>query len=126
MVWYLHACDDEFVVLVNDHESEIVGIGSMKVKMNDGIVKTFDDVKHERKLQRNLISLGWLDSLGYGFSPKGGFIKVSSGALVVMKGKLIPQNSYMLMESTIRSRMHAGVYCGIKGRELFGCTQEKG
>ncbi len=59
----------------------------MKVKMFDGIVKTLGNVRHGSKLGRNLISLDWLDFLGYGYSAIDGLMKITKDALVVKKGE---------------------------------------
>ena len=54
--------------------------------MFDGIIRTLTDVRHVPYLKRNLISLSTLDLNGYKFIGKGGVIRVSRGAFVVMKG----------------------------------------
>jgi hypothetical protein len=53
--------------------------------MFDGIIRTLTDVRHVPELKKNLISLGVLDSGGHKFTGQGGVLKVSKGALVVMK-----------------------------------------
>ncbi|XP_019179526.1 PREDICTED: uncharacterized protein LOC109174726 [Ipomoea nil] len=58
------------VFMGDDHALEIAGIGTIKLKMFDGTVCTF--------------------------YPRDGIIKVSKGALVVMKAKKIAANLYML------------------------------
>ncbi|CAL9021344.1 unnamed protein product [Prunus brigantina] len=40
---------------------EVLGVGTVKIKMHDGIVRSFSEVRHVPKLRRNLISLGILD-----------------------------------------------------------------
>ena len=67
----------------------IFGIGSIKVKMHDGIVRILIEVRHVPKLRMNLIYMGVLDSVGYKFVVQGGFMKVSKGILVVLKVKRI-------------------------------------
>ena len=37
---------------------KVVGIGTMKLKMYDGIIRTFDNVRYAPTLEKNLISLG--------------------------------------------------------------------
>ena len=54
--------------------------------MVDGVVRTLDDVRHVSYLKRNLISLSTLDIKGYKYTSEGGVLKISKGALVVMKG----------------------------------------
>jgi len=76
------------VFMGNNNPCKIVGIGSIKMKMFDGIVRTLTEVRHVPDLKRNLISLGELDSSGCKFTGQGGALKVSKGALVVMKEKI--------------------------------------
>ena len=40
-------------------------------------------------LEKNLISLGVLDDLGYSYSSKGGIMKITKGYLMVMRGQKI-------------------------------------
>jgi hypothetical protein len=54
-----------------------VGIGTIKVKMFDETVKTLGNVRRASEFGRNLISLGWLDSSGYGYSARGEIMKTN-------------------------------------------------
>ena len=45
----------------NDHALEIVGIGTIKLKMYDDIIHTIQKVRHMKGLKKNLLSLGQLD-----------------------------------------------------------------
>ena len=74
------------VLIGNDAPCEIANVGTIRIKMFDEIVKTLGDVKHAPDLKRNLISLSTLDSKEYKYTGDGGALKVSKGALVVMKG----------------------------------------
>ena len=53
------------MLMGNNASYKIVGIGTVKIKMFDGIVTTLNDVRHVLNLKRNLISLSTLDSKGY-------------------------------------------------------------
>ena len=55
--------------------------------MADGIVRTLSDVRHVPDLKKNLISLGTLDANGCKFLAEDRALKVSKGALVVMKAR---------------------------------------
>ena len=83
----------------NNASFQTVGIGNVKIKMYDGTVKTLSNVRHVPDLKKNLISLGVLDSSGYKFTSQNGVLKVSKGALVVMKDKKV-RNLYRLKGST--------------------------
>ena len=57
------------------------------------------DVRYIRKLEKNLISLGTLESKGFTIILQNGILKVVSGALVVMKG-IRRNNLYLYQGST--------------------------
>ena len=84
----------------NNISCKVIGIGTVRIKMHDGIVRTLKDVRHVPDLKKNLISLGTLDSQGYKYVAEGGVLKVSKGALVVIKGQL-SLGLYMLQGSTV-------------------------
>ena len=81
-------------VLIRDNAScKVVGIWIVHIKMLDGVVRTLGDVGHVPDLKRNLISLSTLEAIGYKYTGEGGVLKISKGALVVMKGH---QKTFML------------------------------
>ena len=51
--------------LGNNVNCKVVGIGSIRIKIYDSIVRTLSDVRRVPELKKNLISLGMLDSNGY-------------------------------------------------------------
>ena len=59
------------VTMGNNATCKVVGVGSIQMKMFDGMVRTLSDVRHVLGLKKNLISLGTLDKNGVGL-----FIKV--------------------------------------------------
>jgi hypothetical protein len=87
--------DDGVVFMGNDISCKIVGIGSIRIKMYDGSIRTLTDVRHVPELRKNLISLGVLDSTGYKCTIQGGVMKVFKGILQVMKANKI-RNLYHL------------------------------
>ena len=84
----------------NDEACKVVGIDTIRIKMYDGFIRTLTDVRHVPKLKKNLISLGTLDSNGCTYKAEGGVLRISKGALVVMKGKKI-NGLYTLKGSTV-------------------------
>jgi len=74
----------------------VISIGTIKIRMHDGIVRTLNNVRHMPDLKKNLISLGTLDFNGYKFSAEGGVLRVSKDFLVVMKGKKVNTLLYPL------------------------------
>ncbi|KAG8497073.1 hypothetical protein CXB51_008352 [Gossypium anomalum] len=92
----------EGVVLIGNNAScKIAGVGTIKVKMFDGVVRTLSDVRHVPELKRNLISLSTLDSKGYRYTAESGVLKISKGSLVVIKGQRKFAKLYVLQGSTI-------------------------
>jgi hypothetical protein len=90
------------VFMGNDVAYRIVGIGTIRIRMHDGIVRTLKNVRHILDLKKNLISLGTLDSLGYKYSGEGGVIRVSKGPLVMVQGNKV-DGLYFLQGSTVTS-----------------------
>ncbi|KAG8493024.1 hypothetical protein CXB51_010410 [Gossypium anomalum] len=92
----------ECVVLIRNNAScKIAGVGTIKVKMFDGVVRTLSDVRHVLELKRNLISLSTLDSKGYRYTAESGVLKISKGSLVVIKGQRKTIKLYVLQGSTV-------------------------
>ncbi|KAG8471931.1 hypothetical protein CXB51_036977 [Gossypium anomalum] len=59
----------EGVVLMGNNAScKIAGVGTIKVKMFDGVVRILNDVRHVPELKRNLISLSTLDTKRYRYT----------------------------------------------------------
>ena len=70
----------------NDAACKVVGIGIIKIKMFDNVVRTLGEARHVLEVKKNLISLETLDSNGYCYKSKNGLMKLSKGAMIVMKG----------------------------------------
>ncbi|KAE8718737.1 hypothetical protein F3Y22_tig00109992pilonHSYRG00051 [Hibiscus syriacus] len=85
----------------NDHALEIVGVGTIKLKMYDGTIKVVRDVRHVKGLKKNLLSDGLLDNNASKIETRKGIMKVFRGALVVLKGEKIAANLYMLKGETL-------------------------
>jgi hypothetical protein len=79
----------------NDISCKVVGIGSIRIKMFDGIVKILIDVRHVHELRKNLISWRVLDTGGYKSIVQGGVMKVYKEILLVVKEKNVG-NMFML------------------------------
>uniref|UniRef100_A0A2N9HCZ1 Integrase catalytic domain-containing protein n=1 Tax=Fagus sylvatica TaxID=28930 RepID=A0A2N9HCZ1_FAGSY len=79
------------VIMGNDATCSVIGIGTVKIKMFDGVVRVVEDVRHISDLRKNLISLGLLDDLGYSYSSKGGVMKITKHTLLVIEGRKVNQ-----------------------------------
>jgi hypothetical protein len=77
--------DEGVVFMGNGIHFKTIGVGSIRIRMFDGIVRELKDVRYVPELKSNLNSLGVLDSCGYKYIGQGGALTVSKGSLVVMK-----------------------------------------
>ena len=74
------------ILMGNNASCMVAGIGTVRIKMFDRVVLTLGDIRHVPSLERNLISLSALNTKGCKYTCEGGVLKISEGALVVMKG----------------------------------------
>ena len=79
----------------------VVGIGSIKMKMYDGTVRTIQQVRHVEGIQKNLLSMGQFDDLGCKMETEKGIMKIIRGALVIMKAEKVAANLYLLKGETL-------------------------
>ncbi|TXG73221.1 hypothetical protein EZV62_001800 [Acer yangbiense] len=96
------------VFMGNDHALEIAGIGTIKIKMYDGTIRTIQEVRHVKGLKKNLLSLGQLDDLGCKTQIENGILKIVRGVLVVMKAEKITSNIYTLKGETLQEADSCG------------------
>ena len=93
----------------DDNPREIVGIGSVQIRMHDGMIRTLTDVRHIPGMARNLISPSTLDVKGYKHPSPGRVLKVTKGSLVHMIGEMNSAKLYVLRGSTITSSVSAAI-----------------
>jgi len=84
----------------DNHALEIAGIGTIKLKMYDGLIRTIIGVHHVKDLKKNLLSVGQFDSLGCKIRIENGIMKIIKGALVVLKARKTVANMFVLMGET--------------------------
>ena len=95
------AVDSGSVLMGNDASCKVIGIGNVRIKMFDGVIRTLCDVRYIPELRKNLISLDTLDRIGCNYKSVRGMIEVSKGALMVMKGQKVARNIYKLIRTTV-------------------------
>ena len=78
-------CNATTTLIRNCSSSKIIRIGTIKVMMLNGIVRTLTNVKHVLKLRKILIFLGTLRIMGYNFSTKNNIMNINKGALIAIK-----------------------------------------
>jgi len=86
---------------VNDVACKTIRIGSIKLKMFVGNVRTLKNVRHISSLKKNLISLGALGAAGWKFSGDGTTAKVIKRATVAIKGLRHTYDLYNLIGNTV-------------------------
>ncbi|KAE8679209.1 Retrovirus-related Pol polyprotein from transposon TNT 1-94 [Hibiscus syriacus] len=103
----------------NDHALEIIGVGTIKLKMYDGTIKVVRDVRHVKGLKKNLLSYGLLDNNASKIETRKGIMKVFRGALVVLKGEKIAANLYMLKGETLLEAEASVASCSLDSAMLW-------
>ena len=88
------------VLMGNNASCQVAGIRIVCIKMFDEVVPTLGDVKHVPDLKMNLKSLSTLDVKEYKYTSEGGVLKISKGALVVMKGHQKTAMLYVMLGSS--------------------------
>ncbi|KAH9781781.1 hypothetical protein KPL71_008610 [Citrus sinensis] len=73
------------VLMAKHNACKIVGIGSVKIRMYNGMTRTLEHVRHVPGLKKNLISLGMLDSSAYVFKSDHGGLKIMKNSSIVIK-----------------------------------------
>ena len=73
----------------DDNLCNIEGIGTIRVKMFDGIVRELKEVRYVPQLKKNLISIGTLEALGFVVSIRDDVFKMTKGSMVPGKSLLL-------------------------------------
>ena len=93
----------DFVLMGNDHKCSIGGIGTVRIRMSDGVIRELVGVRFVPQLRKNIISLGALEAAGYRVTLADARLKVTFGSMIVMKG-VRRRNLYYLHGSTVIDR----------------------
>ena len=70
----------------DDRPCNMQGIGTVRIKIFDGMVRELKKVRYVSQVKKNLISVGALKTLGLLASIRDGVLKMTKGSIVVMKG----------------------------------------
>jgi hypothetical protein len=84
------------VQMIDNSFCEVVGMGTVQIKMFDEVVHTLTEVRHIPSMSRNLFSLSTLYTKGYKYYIGDDTLKVTNRSHVVMKGDLTSVNLYVL------------------------------
>ena len=69
----------------------------VRIRMFNGVIRTFENVKYVPDLRRNLISLSTLEKKGYEFGSKDGILRVFKGAKNILKAYCKTSNLFSWM-----------------------------
>ena len=100
-----------FCYMGDDHPCNMEGIGTVQMKMFDGMVRELKEVWYVPQVKKNLISVGALESLGHAVSVRDGVLKITRGSMVLMKG-VRRNNLYYLMGSMVTGRVGTSISSG--------------
>ncbi|KAH9782717.1 Integrase catalytic domain-containing protein [Citrus sinensis] len=85
--WFTDFCNMESgaVAMGNDQPCRTMGIGTIQLKMFDGIVRELKEVRFVPALKKNVISVGALKAKGYKVTIEDGIMKFTHGAMVILQ-----------------------------------------
>ena len=87
----------------DDHPCIMEGVGTIQIRMFDGMIRELKEVWYVPQLKRNLISIRALETLGLVVSIKEGVLKMTKGSVVL---KAVRRNNlYYLKGSTITGQV---------------------
>ena len=87
------------VVMGNDQPCRTMGIGTVRLKLFDGMIRELKKVRFVPALKKNIISVGALEAKGYKVTIENGTMKFTHGAMVILQG-VQRHNLYYLKGST--------------------------
>ena len=101
MDWFFsfEKLDGCFAVMGDDHPCKVKGIGTVRIKMFDGIVRELKKVRYVPQVKKNLISVGTLKALSHGISIRDDVLKMTKGSMVVLKG--VRRNNLYYLKGSI-------------------------
>ena len=99
------------MLMGNNHTYKIVGVGSVRIKIHDGVVWTLAGVRHVPDMSKNLISLSTLEIGGYSFVGGDRILDIIRDAVVVMRARCIGR-LYELQGSTATLSSHSSILLG--------------
>ena len=77
---------DGCFTVMGDDPCNVEGMGAVRIKMDDEIVRELKEVRYVPQLKRNFISVGALTMLGLVISIRDGILKMNKGSMAVIKG----------------------------------------
>ena len=75
---------------------KLVSIGSIQIKMHDGIVRTLTNVCHVLELKKNLVFVGAMDSKGFSCWVEGGVMQIRGKGKSMVMHETKQENFYII------------------------------
>ena len=88
----------------DEHPCYMEGIGTVFIKMFDGMMRELKEVRYVPQLKRNLIYVDALKALGLELSIGDGVLKMTRGSMVVLKD-VRRNNLYYLKHSKVTGQV---------------------
>jgi len=70
----------------DDHSCNVEGMSTVRIKIDNGIIRELKEMRYVPQLKRNLISVGTLETLDLVISIRDGILKMNKGSMAVIKG----------------------------------------
>jgi len=104
------------------HTCHMKGIGTVRIKLSDGMVRELKDVRYVSQLRKNLISVGALEAQGLRGTLGEDILKICSNSLVVLKD-IRSINFYYLKGSAITRNLAASEHLDGNSTRLWHSRQ---
>jgi len=117
IVFYLKKLDSGIVIMRNGATCQMIGIGTVRIKMFDGVARNLTDVRYVPQMKKNIISIGAVESKGFKMTLENGILKVTKGFLVVMK-EIKDRNLYYLKGSIVIGSLTTSVVSDVDATQL--------
>ena len=78
--------ESDTIVMGNDQPCGIIGIGTIRYKIFDGMVRELKEIRYVPTLKKNLISVSALEAKGYKVTIENDTMKFMYEALVILQG----------------------------------------
>ena len=91
-----------YVYMGDDHAVELVGAGTIKLRMYDDTICTIQDVRHVKGLKNNLLSIGQFHEIGLKIEIENGIMKAIKGAFLVIKAEKLSSKLFVLQGDTLK------------------------
>jgi len=88
----------------DDRSCNMEGICTIQIKMFDGMMRKFKEVRYVPQPKRNLISVYVLETLGLEVFIRDGVLKMTKGSMVILR-RIRRNNLYYLKSSIVTGQV---------------------